>query len=134
LSVTRHEPEQQDDSQETTMKLVGAVMAALLVFGSTASAHDPVHTDADKYKVKIENARVRVLEYKDRPCEKTNEHSHPAFVLIALSPFKRRLTLPGGKEIIREFQPGDVFWSDAQTHIGENIGETLTHVLMIEMK
>jgi hypothetical protein len=34
----------------------------------------------------------------------------------------------------RSFKAGDVIWSDAQTHIGENIGESTTHVLMIEMK
>jgi len=36
--------------------------------------------------------------------------------------------------MVREFKAGDVIWSDAQTHIGENIGESPTHVLMIEMK
>ena len=78
--------------------------------------------------------RVRVLEYKDIAGEKTQQHSHPAFVLVALSPFKRKITLPDGKAIVREFKAGDVLWSDAQTHIGENIGEAPTHVMMIEMK
>jgi len=44
------------------------------------------------------------------------------------------ITLSDGKAMIREFKVGDVFWSEAQTHIGENIGDTATHVLMIEMK
>jgi beta-alanine degradation protein BauB len=114
------------------MKAAG--VASLVALGTVAHAHDPVHTDGDKYKVKIENERVRVLEYKDRPGEKTHQHAHPAFVLVALSPFKRKITLPDGKAMIREFKAGDVFWSDAQTHIGENIGEMPTHVLMIEMK
>ena len=35
---------------------------------------------------------------------------------------------------MREFKVGDVLWSDAQTHIGENIGEAPTQVVMIEMK
>ena len=104
------------------MKAAG--VAGLVALGTVAHAHDPVHTDGDKYKVKIENERVRVLEYKDRPGEKTHQHSHPAFVLVALSPFKRKITLPDGKAMIREFKAGDVFWSDAQTHIGENIGES----------
>jgi hypothetical protein len=47
---------------------------------------------------------------------------------------KRKITLPDGKAMIRDFKAGDVFWSDAQTHIGENVGEVPTHVLMIEMK
>jgi beta-alanine degradation protein BauB len=114
------------------MKAAG--VAGLMVLGTVAHAHDPVRTDGDKYKVKIENDRVRVLEYKDRPGQSTRQHSHPAFVLVALSHFKRKITLPDGKALIREFKAGDVFWSDAQTHIGENIGDMPTHVLMIEMK
>jgi beta-alanine degradation protein BauB len=125
---------QQHHHRRVTMKIVSVIMAGLLALGSAASAHDPVHTDGDKYKVRLENARVRVLEYRDRPGEKTHEHSHPAFVVVALSPFKRRLVLPDGKVIIREFQTGDVMFSDAQTHIGENVGESPTHILMIEMK
>jgi beta-alanine degradation protein BauB len=117
-----------------TAMMKAAGVAGMVALGTVAHAHDPVHTDGDKYKVKIEYARVRVLEYKDRPGEKTHQHSHPAFVLVALSPFKRKVTLPDGKAMIREFKAGDVFWSDEQTHIGENIGELPTHVLMIEMK
>jgi quercetin dioxygenase-like cupin family protein len=114
------------------MKVAG--VAGLVALGTVAHAHDPVHTDGDKYKVKIENARVRVLEYRDSPGEKTHQHSHPAFVLVALSPFKRKITLPDGKAMVREFKAGDVLWSEAQTHIGDNIGDLPTHVLMIEMK
>ena len=65
-------------------------IAGMVALGTVAHAHDPVHTDGDKYKVKIENERVRVLEYKDQPGEKTHQHSHPAFVLVALTPFKRK--------------------------------------------
>lgn len=38
------------------------------------------------------------------------------------------------KVIKREFKPGDVMNSDAQTHIGENIGDTETHALLFEQK
>jgi hypothetical protein len=68
------------------------------------------------------------------PGERTHEHRHPPFVLYAVAPFKRKLLLPDGKELIREFKAGDVMWSDAQTHIGVNVGETPTWVIMIEMK
>jgi quercetin dioxygenase-like cupin family protein len=111
-----------------------AIVAGALMLCSAASADDPVRTDSDKYKVRFENDRVRVLEYRDAPGERTHEHRHPAFVLYALSPFKRKLTLPGGKVITREFKIGEVLWSDAQTHIGENVGDTPTHVIMVEMK
>jgi beta-alanine degradation protein BauB len=110
------------------------ILALGLLFALPAHAADPVHTDGDKYKVRFENDRVRVLEYSDKPGERTHEHRHPAFVLYAVAPFKRKLVLPDGKELVREFKAGDVMWSDAQTHIGMNIGETPTRVIMIEMK
>jgi len=110
------------------------VLTILMLMSGHAFAADPTVTDGDKYKVRFENDRVRVLEYRDNPGEKTDEHRHPAFVLYAVSPFKRTLTLPGGKVLTREFKGGEVMWSDAQTHIGANVGDTPTHVIMIEMK
>ena len=91
-------------------------------------------TDGDKYKVLFENDTVRVLDYLDHAGEKTTMHHHPNFVLYALTPFKRKLTLGNGDTLMREFKPGDVMWSPAQTHIGENVGPTDTHVIIVEIK
>ena len=110
------------------------VILTVLLLSQTVNAQDPVQTDGDKYRVILENERVRVLEYRDLPGEKTHQHRHPAFVLYALGPFKRTITLPDGKVLSREFKAGDVLWSDAQTHIGENVGQTETHVIMVELK
>lgn len=109
-------------------------LLALSLVALPAIAQDPVVTDGDKYKVLLENDKVRVLEYTDQAGEKTHQHHHPAFVLYALTPFKRKITLPDGKIIMREFKQGDVIYSEAQTHIGENVGEVPTHVIMVEMK
>jgi quercetin dioxygenase-like cupin family protein len=109
-------------------------IAALAVLATSAVAQDAVQTDGDKYKVILENECVRVLDYRDAPGEKTHQHKHPAFVLYALSPFKRTLALPDGKVLTREFKAGDVMWSEEQTHIGENIGQTPTHVVIVELK
>jgi hypothetical protein len=115
-------------------------MIRTLLFAASASAaalvhaQDPAHTDGDKYRALIDNPCVRVLEYRDRPGDKTEAHRHPAFVLYALVPFKRRLHLPDGQVLAREFKAGDVMWSPAQTHIGENVGDTPTHVLIVETK
>jgi hypothetical protein len=114
------------------LRLIGTI--GVMALCSAAQAHDPAHTDADKYKIRFENDRIRVLEYRDVPGEKTNQHDHPAFVLYAVAPFKRRITLPDGKVMMREFKAGDVLWSNEQTHIGENVGDTPTHVIMIELK
>ena len=116
------------------MSRLSSAAAIVLASAMAAAAQDPTKTDGDKYKSKFENDKIRVLEYRDMPSEKTNQHRHPAFVLIALSPFKRRIILPDGKILMREFQTGDVLWSDAQTHVGENVGDTPTHVMMIELK
>ena len=97
-------------------------------------SRDPVVTDSDKYKVVLENDRVRVLEYRDSPGQRTSPHHHPDFVLCALSAFTRKFALAEGKEAVREVRPGEVAWGKAHSHIGENVGSTDTHVLIVELK
>jgi len=98
------------------------------------SSRDPVVTDGDKYEVVLENDRVRVLEYRDSPGGRTSPHHHSDFVLCALSAFRRRFVLADGREVVRDVRPGEVAWSKAQSHIGENVGTTDTHVLIVELK
>ncbi len=58
---------------------------------------DPVVGNADLYKLVFENDRVRVLEYRDQPGDRTTPHAHPDSVMITLSSFQRRL-LHGDEE------------------------------------
>ncbi|MDO9194707.1 MAG: hypothetical protein Q7U12_17545 [Undibacterium sp.] len=109
-------------------------IASAAIWSFSAHAQDPVQTDGDKYKMIFENDCVRVLDYKDLPGDQTTQHQHPAFVLYTLSDFKRAIILPDGKVLQRQFKAGDVMWSDKQTHIGKNNGETPTHVILVEMK
>ena len=95
---------------------------------------DPTTTDPDKYKVIFENDRVRVLEYRDEPGQKTSPHEHPDSVMYTLTSFKRRLIGGSGETRDVALEPGEVRWLDAQTHSGENIGSTPTHVLFVELK
>ena len=95
---------------------------------------DAVETDPDKYKVIFENDRVRVFDYTDRPGDKTKLHHHPDSVVYILGPFKRKLTLDNGKSVVREGKAGQIAWNDEQLHIGENVGDTNTHVLIVELK
>lgn len=94
---------------------------------------DPVATNPEHYRVVFENDRVRVLEYTDRPGERTTPHDHPDSVMVTLSGFRRRLH---GSESTRdvELPPGLTGWLPAQQHAGENIGETPTHVVFVELK
>jgi hypothetical protein len=61
----------------------------------TDTSRDPVVTDGDKHKVILENERVRVLEYRDSPGQRTSPHYHSDYVMCALNSFKRKLTLSG---------------------------------------
>jgi quercetin dioxygenase-like cupin family protein len=94
---------------------------------------DPVETNPDHYAVVFENERVRVLEYTDRPGERTTPHEHPDSVMYTLSAFRRRLH---GNDAHRdvEMPAGLTRWLPAQRHAGENIGDTATHVLFVELK
>jgi beta-alanine degradation protein BauB len=99
----------------------------------TTTAGDPARTDPDKYQVVFENDRVRVLEYRDRPGDRTHPHRHPDCVMYTLSAFQRRLHGQSGtRDVV--MTPGGVHWLPAQTHAGENTGTTGTHVLFIELK
>lgn len=116
------------------MKRELILLTCLLCLVRFAHADDPVRTDGDKYKVLLENDRVRVLAYTDQPGAVTRQHLHPRFVVYAAGPFKRRLTLADGRVMTREFRTGDVLYSDGEAHIGENIGSTPTQVIMVEIK
>jgi len=94
---------------------------------------DPICTDPDKYQVIFENERVRVLEYHDRPGDRTTPHRHPDSVMVTLSAFQRRVS-SGGREVDVELGPGEVRWVGAQEHVGENTGTTETRVLFVELK
>ena len=94
---------------------------------------DPTVTDPDKYVVIFENERVRVLEYRDRPGDRTSPHRHPDSVMYTLSSFERRL-IGGEQQRNVKMEAGRVNWLAAQEHSGENIGSTDTHVIFVELK
>jgi hypothetical protein len=95
---------------------------------------DPARTNADHYTVVFENDRVRVLEYHDRPGDRTTPHEHPDSVMYTLSTFRRRLYAADETSRDVELEAGTTGWLPAQRHAGHNIGETETHVLFVELK
>ena len=101
--------------------------------GWQGMSSDPVITDPGLYRVVFENDRVRVLEYLDGPGARTSPHRHPDSVMVTLSGFRRRLS-SGGRTVDLALPPGHVRWLDAQEHSGENIGDTPTHTVFVELK
>jgi hypothetical protein len=81
----------------------------------------------------FENPRVRVLEYTDDPGHRTTPHQHPDSVMITLSSFRRPLGADG-REVEVELPSGVARWLSAQEHYGENIGDTHTHTVFVELK
>ena len=94
---------------------------------------DPVSSNPDHYRVVFENERVRVLEYRDQPGDRTTPHRHPDSVMYTLSSFRRRL-VSGDTERDVELEAGLAGWLPAQEHHGENTGDTPTHVIFVELK
>lgn len=94
---------------------------------------DPAVSNADAYTVVFENDRVRVLEYRDAPGHLTTPHRHPDSVMYTLSSFRRRLHVGDGHRDV-EMPAGFTGWLPAQEHAGENIGDTETHVIFVELK
>ncbi len=97
-------------------------------------AQDAVETDGDKYSVVLDNDRVRVLRYHDKPGDRTSQHAHPDYVLYAESSFKRRLTFADGRKQEIDVKAGSVVWMKGHVHIGENVGDTNTDVIIVEFK
>lgn len=94
---------------------------------------DPTVTNPEAYRVLFENERVRVLEYRDQPGHRTQPHAHPDSVMYTLSSFRRRIGA-GGREVEVELSAGEVRWVGAQQHYGENIGDTDSHTIFVELK
>ena len=94
---------------------------------------DPIVSNPNLYRVVFENERVRVLEYADIPGEKSTPHVHPDSVMVTLSSFRRRLA-SGGRERDLELPSGVAVWLPSQSHTGENIGDTETHTILVELK
>jgi beta-alanine degradation protein BauB len=117
----------------TATRTVTSALFVLCLAGS-AQAQDPTHSDGDKYKLVLDNEQVRVLSYTDQPGDKTHLHRHPAFIVVALAPFKRKIALGDGRVMAREFAAGDVLFSQGESHIGENVGSTPTRVILVELK
>ena len=85
-------------------------------------------------KVKLENERVRVLDYNSEPGDKEAMHFHPAFVVYVVTSGTLRITTPDGKTDDVVFTAGDIRWRDPVTHSTENVGKTTLHAIIVELK
>ena len=108
-------------------------ISASAMSGRLAS-EDPVQISPQLYKVRFENDRVRVLEYRLPPGQKEAMHTHPARVVYELSDSTIRMTGSDGKTVENAGKAGEVFWGDATSHAVENLGAADVRALAVELK
>ena len=69
-----------------------------------------------------------------KPGESEGMHTHPDYVLYALTDYRVKNTSADGTVRVFDRKRGDVFWGKPVTHGGENVGDTEVHALIVELK
>ncbi len=114
---------------------VSVFFVILLMLSSTLHAQDMVKVTPKGFsKVLLDNDQVRVLEIESAPGEVTPMHSHPNYILYAVTDGKLEVTEKGKPATVLEFKAGDVRYFPATTHIAKNIGTNRSKVIMTELK
>ncbi|HVF38226.1 MAG TPA: hypothetical protein VNA29_09835 [Sphingomicrobium sp.] len=116
----------------TTHRSLAIVLCLSAV--TTASAAQDRTTVVPGMKVLLNNDCVRV-QYHDVAVGGTIPmHSHPAYVVYVLKPFKARIILPDGTTRISQRKAGEAYWNAPITHSVVNLGRGPIHNLIVEMK
>lgn len=115
---------------------IGAVFgsAATLAITLAAAPQDAVKVSPHLYTVKIDNDRVRVLEFRMAPGQTEPMHDHPPFVVYFLGDALIRATAADGTTSESKIAAGDVGWRERTTHAVTNIGTTDIRALIVEPK
>jgi hypothetical protein len=113
---------------------LGAGSAMAVSFATATPIQDAVQLSPQYYTLKLENDRVRVLEFRFKPGDKEPTHAHIPYVVYFLSSGTIRTVAPGGMPVISSVTQGDVSYRDALSHTTENIGQTEVHALIVELK
>jgi hypothetical protein len=110
-------------------------LVALVLLAATAPllAQDRAAAVPDM-RVLLDNECVRMQFHDVAVGERTPMHSHPKYAVYVFNPYKARITLANGSEVISEHSAGDAFWHEASQHVVENIGVTAIHNLVVELK
>jgi quercetin dioxygenase-like cupin family protein len=98
------------------------------------TAQDAATVTPKVVKVRLENDRVRVLDFISDPGDREGWHSHPAFVVYVVTGGTLRINTPDGKSNDVEFKIGDIRYREPVTHTTENIGKTQLHAIIVELE
>lgn len=107
----------------------------VMIAVNTSVAQDPIEVSPHTYTVLLENDRVRVLEYRSQPGDKSPMASASEAVIYRLSPsYKLKFTYPDGKTELIDGKVGDVRWREEGMVEIENVGNTEAHAVIVELK
>ena len=119
------------------MKIVFRILVlsiSISCLSQISLAQDPAKQSPDKYKIILDNSRVRVLDVRLKPGDKSPMHGHPDYVIYGLNGGKVRFTDAKGKTSEMSIKPGQCAFRRGEKHAVENIGKTTLHVLNVELK
>ncbi len=84
--------------------------------------------------VEFENDRVTVVRYRFAPRAKIPLHDAPDLVAVWLTDARLKLTLPDGTSKEENHKAGDVAWTSAQTHAGENMADSPLEFISVQLR
>jgi quercetin dioxygenase-like cupin family protein len=95
---------------------------------------EALHHPPKDHKVLLDNDRVRVLEFRIKPGETSEMHSHPANIVYSLGSARIIIKSPNRQSREVEMKQGEAIWSDGGLHEVINIGTTDNFGIVIELK
>jgi hypothetical protein len=101
---------------------------------SIPRALDPLKVTPGRYRVVVENDRVRVLHARIGPRAKAELHAHPPYVSVALLDSRQRIGDESGamREAVRK--AGSVGFNPALKHTEENLSDQPAEFILVELK
>ena len=85
-------------------------------------------------KVLLENDQVRVVQIESAPGQVTPWHSHPDYILYALTDGKLESTEKGKPATVLTFKAGEALFMPAVTHQAKNVGSNTVKLVLTELK
>jgi quercetin dioxygenase-like cupin family protein len=111
-----------------------ALFCLVIISSASIKAQDVVKVVPKKYKVTLDNDKVRVLDNTSNPGDVSDWHSHPDMLVYVLEGGTIKSETKDGKTVTTVFKKGETLFREATTHKTTNIGKTKLHLLLIELK
>ncbi len=127
-----HLPEESDRPSETGVQEIRVELKAPPE--AVLMALDAIQIDPARYKVELENDRVRVVRLRFEAGEKGMMVTHPPRVLATITDVSVRLLFADGRTDQRGAPAGVAAWLDAETLQTENAATKPLEVILVEPK